>query len=290
MAKSNSKHARKWICIILGTAMVLVFLYFATAFLGNPISWSIARINSSRFMEENFGDSHFRLHNVGYDLKSGGYIAFIDSPTSRDSYFQVYFDSWGRYRYDTYGNIANGNNTYTRLNSDYWNLTEKVLDEMPFAVSISFGELRADNYYEVFSYTDENGERQTYTLYKDYGIDRESLVLDADYDLSQLGRDYGSLCLYIHDPEVSVERASELLLEVKAYLDYRQISFHAIDFTLCEPLNEQGQLTGDSITLYDFLYTDIYEEGLTQRVREHWDIAETHHEIQDREKGLDTVS
>ena len=72
---------------------------------------------------------------------------------------------------------------------------------------------------------------------------------------------------------------------MKAYLDEKDIPFHAIEFHLCEPRNEEGQNVGQQITLYDFLYSDIYEDGLLNRVAEHWEIAREHHAIQDGEKN-----
>ena len=124
-----------------------------------------------------------------------------------------------------------------------------------------------------------------YTIDKNYGFDRSLLELDKEFDIHQLGRDCGKICLYLHDPEVSVERAAQLILEFKAYLDEKDIPFHAIDFRLCEPRNEEGQNVGQQITLYDFLCTDIYDESLLERVQEHWDAAQKHHAIQDAESG-----
>lgn len=277
------KKYTKWVCIVLFIAVLAVVLFFANAFFGNPISKNIARINASRYLEENFTDCNFQISNVGHDMKTGGYYAFVDSPTSQDSYFTIYFDEWGRYRGDTYEDVITKYTTLSRLNDQYWDLVrDNATDRYyRFDISIYFGEIRLADIYEIHSYTDENGETVEYTLDKDYGFDRSQLELDKEYDIYQIGLDYGKICLYIHDPEVTVERATQLLLEVKAYLDSCNVPFHAIDFHLCEPRNDEGQLVGDQITLYDFLYSDIYEEGLADRVQEHWDIAQEHHAIQD---------
>ena len=68
---------------------------------------------------------------------------------------------------------------------------------------------------------------------------------------------------------------------------------YAMDFVLCEPRNDEGQLTGTEIRLYDFLYSDIYEDGLIDRVQESWDLAQEHHAIQNGLKKemeiIDTV-
>lgn len=276
----------KAVCWISGIVVVAFALYIAFAFFGNPISYLIARKNASTFMEENFGDSHFQINKVGYDFKRGGYYAFIDSPTSQDCYFTIYFDEWGRYYGDSYEDVTSKYTTLSRLNDQYWDLVrDNATDRYTrFDTSIYFGELKIAGVYEIFTYTDENGETVEYTLDKEYGLDRATLELDREYDIYQIGRECGKICLYIHDSEVTVERAAELLLEVKAYLDEKNVPFYAINFNLCAPRNEEGQLVGDQITLFDFLYSDIYEDGLVNRVQESWEITQAHYAIQDNVK------
>lgn len=281
------KKSTKWISIVLIVAIVALMIFFANAFFGNPISWTIARANAGRYLEENFGDSHFRITEVSHDIKTGGYYAFVDSPTSQDSYFTIYLDGWGRYYGDTYEDVTSKYTTLSRINDQYRDLVRNNATDRyyRFDISIYFGELKIAGVKEVHTYTDENGNTKEYTLDKNYGFDCSLLELDKEYDIKQLGTECGRICLYIHDPEVTVERAAQLLMEVKAYLDEKDIPFHAIDFHLCEPRNEEGQNVGEQITLYDFLYSDIYEEGLVDRVQEHWDIAKERHAIQDAEKA-----
>ena len=285
----------KWLGRTLCLAMAAILVYIGLAFFGNPVSWTIAKINTSRYMEQNFGDSHFQVSKVGYNFKTGGYYAFIDSPTSQDSYFTIEFDGWGRYRYDTYENVTDGSNTLRRIDLDYSKLVDSKLQNgvSPFDTSIVIGELRPADLIEVYSYTDENDNTIVYSIDKEYGLDRSTLELDKEYNIQQLGSVAGSITLYIHDPEVTVERAAELLLDVKEYLDSSGVPFYAMDLVLCEPRNVEGQLTGVEIRLYDFLYNDIYEDGLIQRVQQSWDLAQEHHAIQDGLKKemeiIDTV-
>lgn len=281
------KKFTKWLSVVLLVAVFAFMLYVANAFFGNPVSYLLAKKNASQFMEENFGDSHFQINKVGYDFKRGGYYAFVDSPTSQDCYFTIYLDEWGRYYGDSYEDVTSKYTTLSRINNQYWDLVRDNATDINsrFDTSIYFGDIKIVGVYEIYTYTDENGEAKEYTLDKNYGFDRSLLELDKEYDIYQIGRDCGKICLYIHDPEVSVERAAQLILEFKAYLDEKDIPFHAIDFHLCEPRNEEGQNVGEQITLYDFLYSDIYEEDLVDRVQEHWDIAKEHHAIQDAEKA-----
>lgn len=268
------------VCIVF----LCVGLGFLTVFFGNPVSHALARSSADRYLKQYFFNQDFEIIGSGFDLKTGGYYIDVISPSSRDSHFTIYCDALGRYQHDTHYFIQNGTNTFSRLEREYWDLAECIFGSAPFDISIGFGELRAADYAEVFHYTNSAGEVKEYTLWQDYGIDMSTLKLDADYDIQQLGRDHGKLCVYIHDPEVTVERAAEVLLEFKAYMDVQGLPFHAIDFTLCEPRNAEGQLVGQQITLLEFLYIDIYEEGMVERVEVSWNITQEHYAIQDGEK------
>ncbi len=285
------KKIAKVLSVILCAALVLGMLYLAIAFLGNPVSYILTKRSAKQYMEENFSESDFKTSAVGYNFKTGDYYVNVDSPSSIDSHFTVYFDGWGRYRYDTYESVTSLSNTISRLDSEYRKLVKSKLYEGNGTLNsgIAFGELRIADIYEVHTYTKEDGTTEYYTLDKEYGLDRATLELDGQYDIRELGRSSGHIVLYLYDEEVSVERTAELLLEVKAYLDENNIPFHALKFNLYAPKNELGQTVGDHIILFDFLYSDIYEKGLADRVQEHWDIAREHFAIQDglkKEKEL----
>lgn len=281
------KKAVKIISILLCAAIILTALYFFFAFFGNPISWALARKTANNYLEENFYNSDFQITDIDYNFKTGGYDAEVDSPSSQDSYFTIYMDNWGQYRYDTYEDITSKHNTFYRLDWEYNRLIDSVLTNgiCPFNTGIIIGELRAAGLMEVFSYTDENGNVQHYTMDKEYGLDRSELILDKEYDIRALGADHGNIVLYIHDFVVTAEHAAELLLEVKEYMDAQNVPFHAIDFHLCEPRNENGQMHGNQISVYDFLYSDIYKDGLIYRVQLNSDAVEKHHAIQNAERA-----
>ena len=108
-----------------------------------------------------------------------------------------------------------------------------------------------------------------------------------------MGAKAGHLILYVDNEVISVEETARIMLDFRSMFDKVDIPFYAMDFVLCEPRNGEGQLTGAQINLYDFLYSDIYEDGLINRVQEHWDLAQEHHAIQDGLKKemeiIDTV-
>ena len=265
------------VCIVFLCAAV----WFLCAFFGNPISSALAKSTAKRHLEEYYTDSDFMIEKVSYDMKSGGYRVYVESPTSIDRHFIIYCDALGRYNDDTSHCITDGSNTYVRLSEQYWDLVREKLPYEHFDIDIGHGDLRVAGVFEIYDYIDQNGERIHYTLTKDYGLDISALVQDGEYDILTLGQDHGFLCIDIIDEEVTVERAADVLLELKSLLDEQGLPFHAIDFTLSAPRNENGQKVGPSIRLIEFLYSDIHEDGLADRIQENWNITQEHYAIQD---------
>ena len=66
------------------------------------------------------------------------------------------------------------------------------------------------------------------------------------------------------DGTVSIERAAEVMLDVKHFMDEGGVPFYAMDFVLQYPRTEEDEARpGGSIHILNFLYTDIYERGMT---------------------------
>ena len=281
------KKAIRIIRILLSVAIILTVLYFAFAFLGNPVSYILTKRSAKHYMADNYADTDFQTSAVGYNFKTGDYYVNVSSPSSIDSHFTVYFDGWGHYIYDTYDSVTSLSNTISRLDSEYRKLVKSKLYEGNGTLNsgVAFGELRIAGVYEIHSYTTEDGSTEYYTLDKEYGLDRSTLEIDGQYDIQELARAAGLITLDIHDEVITVERAAELLLQTKAYLDENNIPFYAINFDLRESKNEFGQTVGDSVSVYDFLYSDIYPEGMSERVKENWDALQEHHAIQDAENA-----
>ena len=269
------------VCWTVCIVFVCTAVWFLCAFFGNPVSSALAKSTAKRHLEEYYTEADFEIVKVAYDMKSGGYHVNVVSPTSVDSHFIIYCDGLGRYNDDTSSCMTDGSNTYVRLSTQYWDLVREKLPYENFDIDIGHGDLRVSGVFEIYDYIDENCERIHYTLTKDYGLDISSLEQDGKYDILNLGRDHGSLCVDIIDEEVTVERAAEVLLELKNLLDEQGLPFHAIDFTLCGPRNENGQKDGPSIRLIEFLYSDIYEDGLTERIETSWNLTQEHYAIQD---------
>lgn len=267
------------ISVLVVLAIVLAPVMF---FFGNPLSWLLISLRGNAYLAETYPDLDVQISDISYDPRLG-WSAMASSPTSRDTWFTVYIDGWGNVKGDGYNLVLSGSKTADRLAQDYFELAEAVLVsfELPVDASISSAELTFMGGREYYAAPGPDGEMVNYSMEKDYGLDISTLELDADYDIPALGAKHGRVTIYIHDEEVTVEKAAEVLLELKAYFDEAGLPFRGIHLNLREPRNEMGQMVGEQLSLYDFLYEDIYEEGLIERVQAGWDEVQVHYARRD---------
>ena len=100
-----------------------------------------------------------------------------------------------------------------------------------------------------------------------YALHIEDLELDGIYNLAELGSQAGHLVLYVTEDTLSFERAAEIMLDIRRIMDDAGVGFYAMDFVLEYPRNEDGTRNSeDQIDVNNFLYEDIYEEGMVERV------------------------
>ena len=100
-----------------------------------------------------------------------------------------------------------------------------------------------------------------------------------------MGKKYGHIVFYADDEDVSIKRASEILLDIKNILDERDVSFYAIDFTLEKPRKEDEENQNETtINIQESLYSDIYESELEHRIKENSQKLEKYYEEQDKIK------
>lgn len=256
--------------VVLAIALAPVMFFF-----GNPLSYLLISVRGNAYLAENYPDSDVEISDISYDPRLG-WSAMAASPTSRDTWFSVFIDGWGNVEGDAYSLVESRSTTAERIAKDYRELAEPILENVPLSSSISFADMTFMGGREYYTVVGPDGETLNYTMEKDYGLNIGGLELDADYDAAGLGAMHGRVTIYIHDEEVTVERAAEVLLELKYYFVEAGLPFRGIHLTLCELLNENGQMVGEQIVLKDFLYEDIYEEKLVERVRANWETVQTH--------------
>ena len=250
----------KWIVDIVIATLIVVLLYFGNAFFGNPLSEYLITGGAENYIEENFQDSDYFVEEVKYDFKTGNYYVQITSPTSADSKFTLYGDFFGKITFSTYDSAVTKKwNTAYRLNDEYWSTVESIFEskDFPYNAPISFGEI-------IFKESDTEAGDDI----PDYAIPTEDLVLDKVYDINDIASHAGSLTVYIYDNDISADHLAEILLDIKEFFDEADVSFYAIDCVLeyPPPLNEDDPWKDGYTEVSDFLYKDIYEDGLIDRV------------------------
>lgn len=257
---------KKWLKIgaLIAALMIIGGLcMFANALVGNPVSKWLAARTAEKHLEEVYGDTDFEIEKVGFNFKDIDYYVHIKSPSSEDSSFSLRIDMWGNLFLDTYeSRVLQGSNTQNRLYMEYRALVDEVLaaPDYPFTSYIAFGDLKVG-----FSAPDiEVGVPYWPESY----VILDKVELDKKYDIRELAKTAGYLVIYVEDEVVSIERAAEVLLELKEVFDRRNVPFYAIDFVLEYPRKEEGGTIKEGrVNVEGFLYSDIYEEGLVERVR-----------------------
>ena len=271
------KRILKIAAFVFAIALIVGVCVFANALVGNPISKTMATNTAEKHIEENYADKDFEIERVTFSFKDGYYHAFIYSPSSIDSDFTILVDMWGKLRYDTYEDrVLSGGNTADRISRDYRAAVDKVLDSQAFPYNEHIG------YGDFDFYPREHLEEYSVS---EYALITEDLTLDAFYDVNELGAKHGKLTIYIDDDTVSYERLSEILLDVRRIFDDAGIKFYIIDCVLEYQKNEDSSKKKEGrVEVREFLYTDIYEDGMVERVKASDEAANAYYDQQDAEK------
>ena len=271
------KRILKIAAFVFAIALIAGVCVFANALVGNPISKAMATNTAEKHIEENYADKNFEIERVTFSFKDGYYHAFIYSPSSIDSDFTILVDMWGKLRYDTYEDrVLSGGNTADRISRDYRAVVDKVLDSQAFPYNEHIGYGDFDFYPRV--------HLEEYTV-PEYALITEDLTLDAFYDVNELGAKHGKLTIYIDDDTVSYERLSEILLDIRRIFDDSGVKFYVIDCVLEYQKNEDSSKKQEGrVEVREFLYADIYEDGMVERVKASDEAANAYYDEQDAEK------
>lgn len=269
------KKSTKIIILVIAFIIVISALLIGNGLHGNPISKNIAKDTAQKYLNEHYGDKDFEVEDVFYNFKDGYYHARIVSPSSIDSHFDLSI-SRGEVVIDNYENVVlSGWNTWERIDYVYREMVDEVFSvpDFPLESGIDFGTIEI---YEEYASDDP--------FAPDYGVVLDELELDKEYDINQLAKTKGHIIYYAQDEDITYDKASELLLILKDRLDEADIPFHAVDFVLEKPRDDDGVQTDDiSIHTSHFLYDDIYEKDLAGRIEEAHDTLMKLYEEQDNE-------
>ena len=246
----------KSIALTLVIAILLGACFVANALFGNPLSMALAKRAAGNYLAEKYSGTDLEIAEASYSFKDGYYYVYIKSASSIDTHFVLMMNSLGQLKFDYSDHVKNGRNTANRIDSVYRAKVDEVLssESIPCYVSIGFGEI----VFKMPSDTDAVS----------YAIDMSELVIDKEYDVNELGAVAGRLTVYVEDETVSVERLSEILLGIRDIFDAAGVRFYAINCVLEYPVGDDGISKPGHLEVSDFLYSDICEPGLTERVAE----------------------
>lgn len=270
------KKVLKIIAFVVAIALIVGVCVFANALVGNPISKWVATNTAEKHLEEKYSEKDFEIERVTFSFKDGYYHAFIQSPSSIDSSFTIDIDMWGNLKYDHYEDrVLTGWNTADRIGRDYREKVDAVLNSQafPYVEHIGYGDIE----FVPREYKDDPSVPE-------YAIITEDLALDAFYDINELGAKAGKLTIYLDDETVSHERLAELILDTRKIFDNAGVKFYCLDFVLEYPKTVDSGKKEGRVEVMNFLYSDIHEDGMVERVKASDEDANAYYEEQDVEK------
>lgn len=253
-----NKKAIKIAAFFAAVILIVGLGIFANGLVGNPVSKMMASKAAGKYLEKNYSGTDFFVESVSYSFKDGNYYAHIKAPDSEDRYFSLCISPGGKVKYDTYEDITDGTNTARRLEKQYRDLADTVLENssFPYKSDIQFGEL------EFIPETYAKNEDVPF-----YAIIQDELEVDQAYDIRKLGERAGHLILYVDDETVNAQRAGEIMRDIRCLMEEGGVPFYAMDFVLQYPgTGEDGVRREGNVEADNFLCSDIYEEGMTERV------------------------
>ena len=267
------KKILKIAAFVVALALIVGVCIFANSLVGNPISKMLATNTAKQYIKENHPDMDYQLDGVTFNFKFVCYNAYFSSPSSPDSSFTLMLGMDGRIVHDYYeGQVVNRENTARRLENEYRAAVSKVLDNpaLPYDCHIGYGGLQ----FITEEFKNEPGVPA-------YALITNELELDGIYDVNELGAKAGKLTLYVYDDTVTVERLAEIILDIKSMLDDAGVRFYVMDCVLEYPKPESGEWKQGRVEVMDFLCSDIYEDGLVERVKASNDAADEYYDEMD---------
>ncbi len=234
--------------IIIILVLILAGFAIANPMFGNPVSSLLARISARNYVSKNYEGKDVYVERVGYNFKNSSYFAYVKSDTNKDLHFELYLNGLGQVEADYYEQeVESGWNTLMRHDELYREAVDRVFHdkEYPYVSEICYGSLEEAIKTKV------------------------SLQPGKNYDVSEIGKEYGKITLYIDTDDVSEEKAKEVLLDLKQRMDKAEITFFSVDLTLQFPTDEKtGERSQEVVSMLDFKYDDIGRKNLSERIHE----------------------
>lgn len=214
---------------LIGIILIVGLASLTNAFIGNPVSASLATNSAQNYARENFSDLDLKVERASYNFKFDHYMVRVSSEKSKDTYFAIYLDSFGHVLEDDYkGNVLSGWNTYRRINEEFDAYTESIIrKQLPYEYDMLIGQL---------------DDREPSAM--------KNLKRDMDYDLSALPLK-GLVTVYVYADDLSWKNVAKVTLELNQVLEAAHIDVAEYTVVLEAKKDESGK-RGDSIGIYDF--------------------------------------
>lgn len=258
------KELLKFIAGSLAVLLIAGVCYSANSFLGNPISYLLANWAAEKYIEKEFTDTDYEVERVAYSFKTGDYLAYLTSPTNIDGDFTLIIDYKGKVEYDNYAwRVEERHNTESRLQSEYYTLVKEGLSD-----HFSY------NIFAEFAFEFPEGLEK-----HEEAILQKELELNREYDIKELARKQGHISFSAEVDEPNAEALAEILLEVKRVADANGVPFYSLKVSLFE----SGKNVS-SLVVMQFLYADIYEDGLVERIEREVEETKAYYEQKNQEK------
>lgn len=249
---------------------------------GNPVSKMLAEQTAKKHLEENYKDKDYYIERVSFSFKDVCYHAYVESPSSKDSSFTLSMGMDGKLRHDSYeSQVLERWNTAERIDDEYRNAVKAVLQSLGFPEESCMGYGRIEFIPRRYAKEPDVPE---------YAIITDDLELDALYDVNEFASKAGHIWVEFYDANVTEEHLAELMLKLKEAMDQADVKFYMMDCVLQAPKTEDGTWQEERLDVINFLYRDIYEEGMLERVRIAIQETDAYYQEQDALKKEEEIS
>ncbi len=237
---------RRFIGTLIGAGLILygVGTLLSHTLFGDPRDEQRAIAAAEQYVATTY--PHIELSAVHAGLQiwgSGAYVVTMASEVSEDTQFDVVVNGDGAIIDDYYDDVFTGMVTFNRLHAEYRPLVETALRSLPF---------EHDLYENVLTVYEGEGSAEE-------ALDPATLILDHPYDIKQIGRDHGSLFIWIEGEDAIAQHASERMRDVKRVLDEADVPFRTLLISIQDG-NESfysGRVNAE----------DIEEDGLAEQLQ-----------------------
>lgn len=209
-----------------------------------------AERNAGTYLAEHFPGNDFAIERSYYDFKSGGIAVYLQSVSSVDTHFVLFYDSFGRsLKYDTYESVQDGSTTLRRISNQYESAVRNAMSDASFA-EYTFGTI------DVRSET------------APYGIPEDMLIPDKTYAMSEIDP-YGVVFVSCAVAEEvfdgsPYQAAAEALLAADARMQEAGIGYAAMELYIYAETDETGP--HHSLALRGVTQADILAENAPERL------------------------